>query len=183
MTASAARFRTLARAFSHTIDAVPAEAWANPSPCEGWSAREVVRHVVTTEADFLRQHDLAVPAVDEHTDPVQAWPVVRDAVQAALDDDQVAGRTYDGWFGPTTIAATIDTFYGMDLVIHRWDLARAAGLADHETIPADEIDRIRADAAGFGEGLRMPGVCGPEVPVPAGASAQDRLLGFLGRRA
>ena len=33
----------------------------------------------------------------------------------------------------------------------------------------------------LGDNLRMGGVCGPAVPVPADASEQDRLLANLGR--
>ena len=121
-----------------------------------------------------------LPAQTE-LDPVAAWPGVRDAMQRVIDDPQIAGHRYDGYFGPTTLGETIDQFYAMDLAIHRWDLATAAGLEDHRTIDPDDVDRLLEAAKGFGEAARMPGVYGPEVQVPADAPAQDRLLAFTGR--
>ena len=32
---------------------VPDGRWTNPSPCEGWSARDVVRHLVDVHGHFL----------------------------------------------------------------------------------------------------------------------------------
>jgi len=61
-------------------------------------------------------------------------------------------------------------------------VARAAGLPQHEEMPADEVERIHGELQGIGPAMRSPGVFGPEVPVPDDASAQDRFLGFIGRR-
>lgn len=79
-------------------------------------------------------------------------------------------------------ADTVDAFMSADLVIHAWDVARAAGLPDPEEMPADEVERLDTNLRGMGDALRGPGAFGPEVPVSDDAPAQDRLLGFLGRR-
>ena len=65
--------------------------------------------------------------------------------------------------------------------MHGWDIARATG--QDETLPADEVRRVYADASNLAGNLRMGGVCGPEVPVPADASEQDRLSGPAGAHA
>ena len=62
----------------------------------------------------------------------------------------------------------------------------AAGLvmvavADLSLMSKAEVERIWDMAESLGENLRRSGVCGPEVPVPADAPLQDRLLGALGR--
>ncbi len=49
----AERYRRLAGTFEERIAAVPADRWEDPSPCEDWTARDVVRHVVDTQALFL----------------------------------------------------------------------------------------------------------------------------------
>ena len=186
MTPIAARYRRLAHRFTDVIDGVPAERWNDPSPCDGWSAMDVARHVVTTEADFLTRMGFETPAVaqpDDATAVLAAWPAVRDAVQARLDDPASADHEYDGWFGRTTFAATIDTFYSFDLAVHAWDLARAAELDAFLEIPADELVAIRRAVEGMGEGARMPGVLGPALPVADDADVQTRLLADLGRRA
>ena len=71
----------------------------------------------------------------------------------------------------------------MDLVVHAWDLARAAGLKEFEEMPAGEIDNVMAALAPLGDNMRQPGVFGPEVAVPADADEQTKLLGVVGRRA
>jgi len=180
MTADVAdRYRRLADRFSAVLADVPDQGWAAASPCEGWSAREVVRHVVESEAGFLGRFDRAP---ELRGDALADWPTVRDAMQASLDDPAVAGTEYDGMFGRTTFAATVDQFMCADLVVHAWDVARAAGLPQHEEMPADEVERIHGELQGIGPAMRSPGVFGPEVPVPDDASAQDRFLGFIGRR-
>ena len=180
MDAIADRYRRVADRFSSVVDTVPEGSWNASSPCEGWTAREVVGHVVESQHGFLARFDLAPPL--EGDDPVQQWPAVRDAVQAALDDPGTAATEYDGMFGRTTLAETVDQFMAADLVVHAWDIARATGLDDMEEIPADEVELLDARLRPMGDALRGPGVFGPEVPVPDDASPHERLLGFLGRQ-
>jgi hypothetical protein len=40
------RSTRIADGFSERVNAVPEAAWGNPSPCDGWVARDVVRHLV-----------------------------------------------------------------------------------------------------------------------------------------
>lgn len=177
----AERYRRLSQAFADKVAAVPAQAWAKPSPCEGWTAADVVDHVVTTQAMFLGfvgDSPPEGPAVA--ADPVGAWDTARKAVQARLDDPELAAAEFDGFSGRSTFEAAVGRFLCMDLVVHGWDLARAAGL--DETIEPSDIARVHEQAVEFGDNLRGPRAFGPALPEPPGASAQDRLLAFLGRR-
>jgi uncharacterized protein (TIGR03086 family) len=176
------RYRRLAEAFTATAEAVPADRWESPSPCEGWTARDVVRHVVDTHGMFLGLVNREVgeaPSVDD--DPCGAWHAARDAVQADLDDPARAGATFQGWRGPSTFAEAVDRFLGFDQVVHRWDLARAAGV-DDRIDPAD-LRLASESVAYYGDDLRRPGVCGPALEPPPDADEQTRLLALLGRRA
>ena len=47
------RYRRLSEDFTRTVHAVPRDRWNNPSPCEDWTALDVVRHVVETHGMFL----------------------------------------------------------------------------------------------------------------------------------
>ena len=176
----AERFDLVSTRFDHLVRAVPADRWEAPSPCAGWTARDVLRHVVETERDLLDRMGFAPPAVDD-ADTIDAWSAVRSAMADALHDPARADHAYEGYFGPTTFAATVDDFYSFDLVVHRWDVAHAVGLAGHERIDDDELARLRAGAEGFGDAMRMPGIFGPEVPAPVDASAQERFLAWIGR--
>jgi uncharacterized protein (TIGR03086 family) len=177
----AERYRRLSQAFADKVAAVPSQAWDKPSPCDGWTAADVVDHVVTTQGMFLGfvgESAPEGPAVAD--DPMGAWDTARAAVQARLDDPDLATAEFDGFTGRSTFEAAVGRFLCMDLVVHGWDLARAVGL--DETIEPADIARVHEQAVEFGDNLRGPRAFGPALPEPPGASAQDRLLAFLGRR-
>jgi uncharacterized protein (TIGR03086 family) len=180
MSAIADRYRVLADAFERKIAAVGPDEWSNQSPCEEWTARRVVGHVVEVHGMMLRpigRQLSAARSVDD--DPMEDFTSARADIEAVLDDSELAGTEYDGAFGRSRIESTIDQFLGLDLVVHGWDLARATG--QDETIDPSEVARIWAWAQQLGDNLRTPGVCGPAVEVPEDAPLQDRLLGILGR--
>jgi uncharacterized protein (TIGR03083 family) len=123
MSEIADRYARLADAFATTIAAVPEERWSATSPCDGWTARDVVQHVCDTQALFLG-------LVDEEpgdgppvaTDPLGAWRAAAAPVRVVLADPVRAATAYDGVFGPTTFESAIDRFANFDLVVHRWTL-------------------------------------------------------------
>jgi len=163
------------------LDALPGGAWGEPSPCEGWSAADVVAHLVETQRDFLGQRGLELgTAPDVAADPAAAWRDHAKRVQAALTDDVVA-TPYEGFFGPSTVGATFEQFYVWDMVVHRWDVARTAGLDG--TLTDAELDRIERGIDGFGGALYMEGICRDGVEPPSDADRATRLLARLGRRA
>lgn len=180
--AVADRHRTLAEAFGATIAAVPADRWESPSPCVKWTARDVVRHLVDVQSTFLRLvgRELGeVPSVDD--DPAAAWRAASAVMQAELDDPVRAAAEFSGYVGRSTLAEAVDRFVCFDLVIHRWDLARAVGL--DVRLPPAEVPRLQTVAEDFGVAIRDHGVCGAALTPPAGADEQTRLLAYLGRQA
>lgn len=180
MSEDADRYRALAATLTERLEAVPPDRWSSPSPCEGWTTADVVAHIVETQNLFLGQVDRTIGEhPDPATDPIGAWTVARDVVQAALDDPEIATAGYDGWFGPTTLEATVGDFGCFDLLVHGWDIARAAGL--DESLDPDEVHRNFETAKSRGDMIRTGGVCGPPVTVPDDADEQTRFLAFLGR--
>jgi uncharacterized protein (TIGR03086 family) len=175
------RYGRLADTFAAKIAAVPDDRWESPSPCEDWTARDVVRHVVTTQGMFLGfvGRELGeIPSVDD--DPGAAWDAARSAIRRDLEDPDAAKAEFDGMGGRTTFETAVDRFLCFDLVVHGWDLARAAGLDDR--IDPDDVARVRKAAEGFGDAMRGPQAFGPALDPPEGADDQARLLAFLGRR-
>ncbi|WP_113705318.1 TIGR03086 family metal-binding protein [Nonomuraea lactucae] len=185
MNTVAGRYRTRADAFERKVAGVRPDQWSNQSPCEEWTARDVVRHVIDMHGVMLRplgRRLSPVPTVDD--DPLAAFRSARADVEAVLDDPELALSEDDTPVGRLTVEQHIDQVISADLVIHGWDLARAVGQDDR--IDPAEIDRVWKVWQGvfmvLGEDrLRAHGVCGPEVKVPEDAPAQDRLLGLLGR--
>ena len=185
MSTPSTRFDAAASQFAALLAAVPADGWASPSACDGWSVAEVLQHVVTAEADFLAQRGLVVDALSAAADSaaIDSWPAVRSAMQAALDDPDVATTAFDGYFGPTTIEAVIDRFYTMDLIVHRWDIAAALGLGQHSVFSTAELAAVHDNLVGLEAVMRSPGLFGPEVAVPGDADEQATLLAYIGRAA
>ncbi len=176
------RYRRLSDAFAAAVSAVPEDRWNSPSPCEGWTARDVVEHVANVQGLFLGFVGCTAPPLPPVADdPLLTLQAAFAPVVEVLDDPTLSIQTFDGAFGETNFAAAIDRFANLDLVVHRWDLARATG--GDEAIAVDDAERVIAGAAGFGPALRSPGVCGPEIEVSPNADATTRMLAVLGRRA
>jgi len=176
------RYARVSAHFAAKVAAVPDGGWDAPSPCEGWTALDLVRHVIDTHRQFLglvNRELLPLPPIDE--DPAGAFAISRRQVLADLEDPARATETYEGRFGTKTFEWAVDTFLSFDLVVHGWDLARATG--QDETIDPAEIARCWADTQGWGEMARAPGVFGPALDPPDEADEQTRLLALLGRRA
>jgi uncharacterized protein (TIGR03086 family) len=175
------RYRRRADAFAAKIASVPDDRWAAPSPCPDWTALDVVRHLVSTQGMFLGFVDRTlgdIPSVDD--DPLAAWNAARAVVQHDLEDPERAGAEFEGGIGRQTFEGAVDRFLSFDLIVHGWDLARAAGL--DERIDPEDVERTQAQAEAFGDKMRSPFAFGPEVEVPAGADPQEKLLAYLGRR-
>ena len=154
--------------------------WDAASPCEGWTATDVVDHVVQTERDFVEGRGLSLP-VTAGGSPADRWAAHETAVAALLADPAVGGQAFDGHFGPTTVGATLTRFYGFDLLVHRWDISRSQGR--DEVLTDAELDEIDAAVDGFGEHAYAPGIFARPVEVPEGADRCARVLGRTGRRA
>ena len=182
----AERYRRRAAGFEAKVAAVRAEQWGNQSPCEKWTARDVLDHVVGMHGYMLVGRSLGT-LPDE---PLEAFRRARQAVEEVLDDPELAATECTTPTGRMTAAEQIDQVISDDLVLHGWDLARATGQdetmersdverlwASNSAIPADVMTKYRTPGA-FGPGIE---VYGPEVVVPADAPLQDRLLGFIGR--
>ncbi len=182
MSEIAERYRKIAGQFTLRVMAVPDRAWEKPSPCEGWVARDVVRHLVEWIPGFFAGHAGVVipegPAVDD--DPAGAWVALSDTIQSWLDDPELAAREFEMRGERHTIEGAVDTFCTGDVLLHTWDLARATGL--DESLDADEVHRMFVGMEPFDELLRASGHYGPRVEVPAEADEQTRLIAFTGRR-
>ena len=176
----AERHREVAGAFTDRV--LGAQRWDAPAPVSGWVARDVVRHLTEWLPALLTAGagvDLARgPAVDH--DPVGAWRVQSDAVQALLDDPATASRVLSNpHIGELPLDRAIDQFYTADVFMHTWDLARATGQDDR--LDPDFCADLLAGMEQMEEVMRSSGQYGARVPVPDDADVQTRLLGFIGR--
>jgi uncharacterized protein (TIGR03086 family) len=181
MSETSQRYARVADAFAARIIAVPADAWDNPSPCEGWTARDVVRHVIEATEAFLKRadHPLGdIPSVDD--EPGAAFAAASAKATAALEDPAVAEKPIKSGMGDMTLEKMFGMFGVGDVLIHTWDLSRAAGL--DERLDAEEVDRIFAVMQKNDKMLRGGTAFGDAVEPPPGADKQTQLLCFTGRQ-
>ena len=180
-TSTAQRWRALAEDLGRRVDGVPPGRWDDPAPCEGWVARDVVRHLVEWMPSLhLPAVDLPVPAgpsVDD--DPAGAWKATDAAIRALLDDPATARRSTSTRAGEMPLEDLVAMTGLMDLLVHTWDLARATG-QDDRLDPALCADLL-AGMEPIDELLRQSGQYGPKVAVPDDADVQAKMLGFIGR--
>lgn len=158
------------------------QSWDAPAPVAGWVARDVVGHLTGWFAAFLSAGagiDLPRgPSVVEN--PVAAWQIHCDAVQALLDDPATTSRVLTNpHIGSVQLDRAIDQFYTADVFMHTWDLARATG--QDERLDPDFCAKLLSGMEPLEEVLRSSGQYGPKVEVPGDADPQTKLLGFIGR--
>ncbi len=182
MSSMAEEHRRIAGAFTSTVEGTAPEAWDRPAPVEGWTARDVVRHLVEWLPAFLEKGArIALPAgpsVDD--DPAGAWRTQTDAVQRLLDDPDTADCEHDlPHIGRMALGQAIDMIYTSDVFLHRWDLARAT--RQDETLDPEKCAAMLNGMLPWDEVLRQSGQYGPRVHVPDDADVQTKLLAFIGR--
>jgi uncharacterized protein (TIGR03086 family) len=171
-------FNDAADRFTATVEATTD--WDATSPCEGWSAADVVAHVVDAEREFFGRHDVDLGDRPSGTPP-ETWAAHLAAVRPYVEDDAFRDREFDGFFGRTTIGTTLDNFYGFDLVVHGWDLGASNGRPT--TFTDAEMDTMDTAFEGFGDHAYDDGVFQQPVDVPEDADRQTKILARMGRTA
>ena len=176
----AERFRRIAGGFTDRVEQVPADAWSNPAPCEGWTARDIVKHLVEWVPNVIGKAGIEFAPVSVDEDPEAAWASLVETLQTCLDDPDVACREFDaGPPGRLTVERAIDMLVTGDVLIHTWDLARATGL--DERLDALLVHSMFEGMQPLDEILRSSGHYGPKVAIPESADDQAQLIAFTGR--
>src|SRR3954453_10539589 len=105
----AERYARISAQFTQRVRAVPADAWSNPSPCDGWAARDIVGHLTEWIPAFFGSQGVEFPAVPSaETDPVGAWETVQRTIANALDDPTMAAKQVATPFSAQSFADTVD---------------------------------------------------------------------------
>jgi uncharacterized protein (TIGR03086 family) len=165
---------------------VRAEQHDDPTPCAGWTVRQLVNHLVYEDR-------WTAPLVNGATiaevgdrfdgdllgdDPIRAAADAAAEAEAAVAEPGALDRTVQLSFGDTPCTEYVHQLFA-DHLIHGWDLAAAVG-ADRRLDP-ELVDLCAAWFADREDTYRSAGAVGARVEVPVGASAQDRLLAAFGR--
>lgn len=156
------------------VRAVPEDRLGLPTPCEKFDVRGLVSHLEYVAAMFESLARQEAPALQG---PYAGdFPERAERTLAAWSRPEAWEGTSPAMGMPMTAVAHL---FLVDMVVHGWDLARAAGL-EYEP-DADAVARGLAFAEQMAERAREHGVFGPAVEVPVDAAPMDRLLGVTGR--
>ena len=145
--------------------------WDKPTPCDGWTVRDLVGHA-------MRWQGRGAVAFGADVDRDADWTILRPALASVLADPaNLEGNAEE--LGGTPKQAVAGLIIG-DLLVHSWDLAQAVG-AD-ATLPEAAVESTLMGLQRLpDEMLRSDRMFGPPVEVADDASPQDKLIAFVGR--
>jgi len=175
-------YRLVSHGFDAAVGAVAPDQWQSPSPCEQWTARDIVAHVVEGHRSVIAGVTGGEPEpLGSGEDPRRAWEDVSRAIDEIAGDPEAAARELDGPTGRMPAGEIIGRFVTMDLLVHTWDLARTVGADEH--LDEDAVRRAYEALKPMDAMIRQPTVFGPRLDPPTDADLQTEFLYFLGRRA
>jgi uncharacterized protein (TIGR03086 family) len=174
--------------FMSVLDQVGNDALEVPTPCEGWSAADLIWHVT-------RGSEMAMAIVNgasqaEASGLIHMTPEGDAVVQCcrALADQLTALNAVED-YGAIVHHSVGDIpiwqlfgFRIADLTLHAWDLARALGVELNlpEELAATVYEVFKPMEPFIGQSGFFGN--GPSGSLPGGASTQERLLDLTGRR-
>ena len=152
------------------LDDVPGDALGNGTPCERWSVRDLVDHVVAAPTRFGRM--VRGEPVDWAATPsAGAEPGAEFRSHA---EDLLRARREHG-AGPVPV-----DWQCAEIAVHTWDLATALGRSTAELDPEVAERGLAFMRANLTADNRGPAF-GPEQPAPEGADPYQRVAAFAGR--
>ena len=164
--------------FDRRVQATPASAWGNQSPCSEWKAVDVVAHVANNFLGLSAALTGSERGSFDAANPVPSWNAARDGFLAALSSGDMSVNV-PGPMGPMPASMVIGRFVATDVLVHTWDLARAVG--GDEVLDQTAVTQAYSGLKPMDAMIRQPGVFGSKVEHTDG-DLQTEFLNFLGRR-
>jgi uncharacterized protein (TIGR03086 family) len=177
---SATRYEAVSDAFTQLVAGTTD--WNSPAPVAGWTARDVVWHLVDWIPNVLFEGAaIELPRRNpEAADPCADWAHFNDGMRAVLAQPGFAEGTFaHPMAGSMPLGTAIDMLVTPDIFMHSWDLARAS--QQSIALDADYSAALLAGMEGVEEMLRSSGHYGQRVVVPDDADSATRLIAFIGR--
>ena len=185
-------YEAAAKGFRQTLAGVKADQMNGPTPCSLWNVQALINHnvKVTGFVHGVLLENITVNAQDVigHALPAEGAVDAFDAgvaqVLELIKSEGSAEKPINTPFGQMKRAEFLMAPF-LDLLVHRWDLAKGTGQS--ATLDGGWAEVAYAAFEPQMEGLRqmeMDGAhfFGAPVQVPAGASVQEKLLGMMGRQ-
>ncbi len=176
------RHRRAVAGFDSVVDAAASDSavWSRPTPCEGWTAADVVMHVAGVHHRVATElgSQCELPASKDPTELVAGWHRIRDAAVRTLAEPGALDTEIK--MGPGVMkAGQFANILMTDTLVHTWDLARAVGAS--EQLDPELVKRAHEAAIPLEKMLRSGTAFGPAVAVDDDADPQTKMLAFFGR--
>ncbi|MDO3700187.1 TIGR03086 family metal-binding protein [Micromonospora sp. C28SCA-DRY-2] len=181
-------FEPAARALEALLPGVTDDQLTSPTPCARWMVGDLLDHLMGLTVAFRTAAEKgsdAAPGGPGDPSVANLDPRWRSRLPVRLDELVAAWRAPGAWTGETAAGGVVlpAEIMGIvalnELVVHGWDLASATGQSydvDHRTV--ETVHRLVSQQASS-DGT--PGLFGPSITRPAGASLLDQVLGLTGR--
>lgn len=147
--------------------------------CEEWTARDLINHLLSGKELFVGAAEGKPPSGPPQgrpqellgeNDPVEAFEDVCLAVLGAFRKDGVLD---------TPQMQMMAAIAFVDTLVHGWDLAKGTG--QDTTMPSGLAEAAMRAIGGQLTAERRGSSFKPEVEVPADASADAKLIAYMGR--
>ena len=163
----------VAAKWTEVNDQISEADWETPSTCDGWCVKDIVDHAVGWQ---ITGGNVLGAEIPEGAD----WATIQSSMTAALANPANLEGEAEG-FGGMPKQGVAGMIIG-DLLVHSWDVAHSLGVDD--TLPEQAVTSTLMGLQRMPEQmLRSDTMFGPAIEVPEDASAQEKLLGFVGRQA
>lgn len=173
--------------FGTRIQQVTSTGWANATPCDDWTIRELVAHVVFGEAQLVEvlkgaardsSGEFDVELIGEN--PLATWRGTALQAIAAVKEGSVFSKVFDLDLGEVP-GSTLVGFRITENIVHGWDLSVALG----GPIPIQEnyADWLLEFWWPSASDLGKTNLFGEPVMPAEGSDSSTRLLALLGRTA
>ncbi|HVV10620.1 TIGR03086 family metal-binding protein [Amycolatopsis sp.] len=175
------------REFDEAVHRIGAGQWDAPTPCSGWTVRDLLNHLVSEQ--LWVPHLLAGQSLAEvgtrydgdvlGEDPVAAW-------------ESAAAAAREAWTGPGATEREVELSFGrspatdygwqmtLDLAVHAWDLCTAIGAG--QPISEEIADQLLTELGQQIQDWQGLGIFDPPVPLPVDAPAAAELIALTGRK-
>jgi uncharacterized protein (TIGR03086 family) len=176
--------KALDQTFQHghgVIAAVRPDQLDDPTPCEGWTVRDLLGHTIGVVAGIGAGVSGQAPAgeLELSADPAAQFQSVAASTLAAWRTPGILEQTVNGPAGPMP-GAVLAGINLLDTATHLWDIAKATGqpTALPEAVASAALE---ASQQTISPEIRT-GRFGTEIAAPASADTTTRLVAFLGRQ-
>lgn len=174
---------TAAAAVARIAASISAEQWSALTPCQDWTVRQVLAHLIGMDRVFTALLSAAaMPSCEQDlpadADLPDALVASTAGLRAAFARPGALEHRYATAMGTATGAQRLQIRV-YDLLAHGWDLARATG--QQVVVPDDVAQRSLAFARAQLADAARPGRFAPARAAGDDACVLEQLAAFLGR--